>query len=319
MKRRFFIVIVFIIFTWGCLPVLARDTDPRVEKRKTYTKTYALSGNDKVALNNQFGEMKINTWEKNEIKVDVTIVAKASSDEVAQNILDNISIEDGKIVGGVYFKTNLENKMSRWQKGDKKEYKEQSMNINYLVYMPPNNPLVVDNKFGPIVLPDMVGRVDINSEFGSLKAGKLGNVGEISLKFGYGDIASISGGKINIEFATKPVHIQKLSGDILLNIHHSKGSNGVIIILDNSISSLRLNSEFSNLEIKVPKDISADFDISTHFGSFKNKANFAIKQETEEKKERKYGPKFEYRYKGQVGNGRIVVRIKSNFSDIELI
>src|SRR4051812_26611426 len=81
--------------------------DPKVEKKKTYSKSYPVTGTDKITLNNQFGEMKLITWEKNEVKVDVNITAKADDDKRAQEILDKITIEDGKSSGGVYFKTKF--------------------------------------------------------------------------------------------------------------------------------------------------------------------------------------------------------------------
>ncbi len=81
--------------------------DPEVEKTKAYTKTYTISGSDKISVNNQFGEVKIIGWNKNEVKVDVTVISRSSTDERAQEILDRISIEDGKNSGGVYFKTTM--------------------------------------------------------------------------------------------------------------------------------------------------------------------------------------------------------------------
>ena len=49
-----------------------RAEEPDVEKKKTYTKSYTVSNSDNVSFNNQFGELQINTWDKNEVKVTVT-------------------------------------------------------------------------------------------------------------------------------------------------------------------------------------------------------------------------------------------------------
>src|SRR6476469_8111073 len=70
--------------------------EPKFKKTKSYTKSYNLSNSDKVSLSNQFGEMKLNTWDKNEVKVDVTIIGKADEEARAQEILDRISIVDSK-------------------------------------------------------------------------------------------------------------------------------------------------------------------------------------------------------------------------------
>lgn len=38
----------------------------------------------------------IKTWDKNEVKMEVTIIATSNTEERAQEILDRISIEDSK-------------------------------------------------------------------------------------------------------------------------------------------------------------------------------------------------------------------------------
>src|SRR6478752_4980106 len=72
------------------------NNDPLIEKTKSYSKSYNISNKDKINIENSFGEMKLITWAKNEIKVDVTITAKGGTEERAQQILDHISIEDSK-------------------------------------------------------------------------------------------------------------------------------------------------------------------------------------------------------------------------------
>jgi hypothetical protein len=71
--------------------------EPKFKKSKSYSKSYSLSTSDKISLDNQFGEMKIMTWEKNEIKVDISITGKSdNSEQRAQEIIDRISIADSK-------------------------------------------------------------------------------------------------------------------------------------------------------------------------------------------------------------------------------
>jgi hypothetical protein len=199
MKFRLYILVSLCSFL--AASVSANPGDPLVEKRKTYSKTYSINSSDQVTLNNQFGEMKILTWDKNEIKVDVTIISKASSDDVAQKILDRISIEDGKTANGVFFKTKMKDMNDNWDKKNKGEYKEQSMKIDYLVYMPSSNPLEANNQFGPMSIPDYKGPVDLESKFGSLTTGRLMSVKNINVEFGKANIVHQNGGKLTIKFS----------------------------------------------------------------------------------------------------------------------
>ncbi|HZG26390.1 MAG TPA: hypothetical protein VEZ17_17500, partial [Chitinophagaceae bacterium] len=172
--------------------------DPAIEKRKSFSKSYSISNSDKISLHNQFGEMRVTTWNKNEVKVDVTIISKSTTDERAQQILDRISIEDGKNSDGVFFKTKI-GKSDRNQ-DDGKNYKEEKMEINYVVNMPAGNPLDLDNQFGATIVPDLGGTVQLTSKFGSLTSGKLAKVKSINVEFGSATLESLNSGTLTIKF-----------------------------------------------------------------------------------------------------------------------
>jgi hypothetical protein len=282
--------------------------EPEVEKKKTYTKSYPVSSNDKVSINNQFGEVKIITWTKSEAQVDVIITAKGSTEERAQEILDRINIEDGKSGDGVYFKTNMKNQ--NW-KGDKKGEHNQSMEINYEVHMPAGNPLNLENQFGKSIVPDMTGPVEITHKFGDLVAGNLGNVKELHVEFGSAEVESLSNCKIVIKFSK--AEIKKMSGAIKGNFEFC---DKVKLSLDNSVTELTLSNSYSTIEMKVAENFGGDFDIHTNFGDFKNKTSLALK---EDKDEDEHGPKFDKDYSGKTGNGACKVKIKSSFGTVRFL
>ena len=124
MKKQFYTLLTTLAVSLITSSAIANNEEPNAEKTKSYSKNYPLGGGDNVSLNNQFGELKVTTWNKNEIKVDVTIIAKANTEDAAQTILDNIYIEDSKSGNTVYFRTRMHNEKGNWNKGNKKDYKE---------------------------------------------------------------------------------------------------------------------------------------------------------------------------------------------------
>ena len=54
-------------------------TDDGVEKKKNISKSYNVGGSDKLSIDNSFGDVVINTWDKKEFKVDVEIYAKGKN------------------------------------------------------------------------------------------------------------------------------------------------------------------------------------------------------------------------------------------------
>ena len=282
--------------------------EPKFKKSKSYSKSYSLGGSDKVTLSNQFGEMKINTWDKNEVKVDVQITGKSDDEKRAQEILDRISIEDGKQSGGVYFRTKMESSNS--DKSDKeKGHRNEGMKIDYVVYLPPGNALDASNQFGPLTIPDFRGPLEISSKFGTLTAGKLTNTKVVNVEFGKATIGQVSGGKLNIKFSEGSVN--KITGEVKSDLDFSN----VKLDLDNEVRSLDINNSYSSIYLDLEKNFSASWDIHTSHGEFSNKTSFAINEEGKEDNNR-YGPRFNRNYKGISGSGASKITINSSFGEI---
>ncbi len=278
-----------------------------VEKKKTYTKSYNINNNDEISIENQFGETKLVIWSNNEIKVDVEIKTKASRDERAQQLLDAISIEDGKSGDGVYFKTKIDN----INKNKKDEHTQ--MEINYVVHLPANNPLHLKTQFGNTIVPDYNGPAEIEIKFGSLDAGVVTQAKELSVQFGSAKIKSINNCDFTIKYSSFSVN--KLSGDIDAKFEFC---HNVELNLDDNIKSFDLYNNYSEIKISTVKDLSADFDIETHFGEFSNKSDYDIKEE--QKKDNEWrSPRFDYHFMGKSGSGNIKVNVKSNFGKTTII
>ncbi|GAC1380082.1 MAG: hypothetical protein NVSMB45_02940 [Ginsengibacter sp.] len=290
------------------------SSDPMVEKSKSYSKSYSV-GNDKISLNNSFGEMKINTWSNNEIKVEVTMSAKAETDARAQELIDHIRIIDSKSNGEISFKTDLKDENGhkaspgRRSSGDKQN--DEKFTINYVVYLPSSAKLFAENSFGLLIIGDFNGPLSIKSAFGSLNAGSLNQVEKLSVEFGKGTIQKIIGGLVEIKFSRAVIN--KLAGDLDVRLEFA---NGVKLNVDNDIRHLKLRANYTTVYLNVPNNLSADFDIKTKFGSLSNQTDFSIKEESND--DNQYGPKLEKRYKGKSGSGLLDINIDSQFGKVVL-
>ncbi len=313
MKHAFKLFATLFLFSTA---LLAQDEkkehpEPKFKKTKSYSKSYALSSGDKVTLENQFGEMKINTWEKNEVKVDVQITGKSDDEKRAQQILDRISIQDGKLSGGVFFRTKMEDwNDDKSDRSDKdKSPRNEGMKIDYVVYLPSGNALDASNQFGPMTIPDFRGQVEITSKFGSLNTGKLSNTKEVNVEFGKATIGQVSGGNLNIKFSEGTVN--KITGDVKSDLQFSN----VKFDLDNELKSLKLDNSYSSVYLDLEKNFSASWEIHTSHGEFSNQTSFAINEEGKND-DKGYGPRFSKNYKGTSGSGASRISINSSFGEI---
>lgn len=291
------------------------DNDNRNDNKKKYefvktksvNKSYSVSSSDKLNIENSFGSVKVNTWDKNEIKVDVSIEVSSNVESHAQKILDMINVSEGKSGNLISFKTSMNDKNEH----DGQKNTKSSMEINYVIFMPAGNALTVKNDFGSTTIPDFRGEVDLTSKFGSLTTGNLANIKNIHVEFGKANLANITSAPVTIKFS-KAV-ISKMSGSVKLNLEFC---NNVRLNMDNSLTNLDLKTSYSTVNLRPMGELSASYSIFTSFGSFKN--NSGIKFSSDEDDDDKHGPKFDYEYSGKNGSGSIPVKVKSSFGKIIL-
>lgn len=307
MKAKAFSILLLLAAASWSFAVHAQEQKQnfKFEKKKAYSKSYSLSPTDKIVLSNRFGEMKLVTWAKNEVQVDVAITVKSDDEARAQRRLDLISIEDEKSGSTVSFRTEM-GKEEKQEKGEKKSYNE-SMEINYTVHLPAGSPLQAKNEFGAMTIPDYTGPATLESKFGSLTAGRITNANTIKVEFGKADIAQMNNGNLEISFSSG--NVAKLAGNVTTKFNHC---NAVKLAVDNDVQVLDVKNSYSSVYLDLNRSLSANYQIATSFGNFINKTGFAIKEEGEGNR----GPNFGSKYAGSSGSGAAKINISTSFGDV---
>ena len=100
----------FVLLALAVSPLLIRANDgDNIEKKRTISKTYTVGADDRLSIENSFGNITVTTWDKNEIQVDIEIGVRASTDEKAQRMMDQITVSDNQGGKDISFKTNIGN------------------------------------------------------------------------------------------------------------------------------------------------------------------------------------------------------------------
>jgi hypothetical protein len=252
------------------------------EKVKYYSKSYAVDGNDKLALDNKYGKVTINTWAKNEVKVDVQIKGDASDDETAQKLIDAISISDSKDGNVVSFRTNFSSgNSSIWNLFSNMNDRHRA-EVNYNVYMPSTMSLDLRNKYGAVVLASLSGKVVIDNAYGSLVAKALTNPAN-ELRFHYYEVSidELKGGYLDLSYGSlklgtvgrldanvnyAPVDIERLNNSGTFSVKYGGGIK--IGEISKALKNLDIDSKYSSVNIGLKGDESFDFDVTVKYGSF---------------------------------------------------
>lgn len=303
-----------------------------IEKNKEITKTYKVNSKDKLSIQNQFGRITVNTWTKNEIKVNIVIKAYDVSDSKAQELLDGVSIVENNKGNLISFKTQIQKEGSSglWEVFKRKTSSDQRRGIEvfYTVYMPADNAIDITNLYGNVVLPDLKGPVNLNTTYSSLNAQNLENsANKININYGSATIKSLSGnlnisyGSLNLVNADKlnanirynsSAKINKLTNNANLEIRYTPSFK--INEVDKDVDNLLINSSYSGITLVFDKAANYNFDVTVSYSGFKyDKKKTIITDKFPDEKHRGFVPTNSY--KGYYGSGtkNSTIVIKSSY------
>ncbi|MDO3640362.1 hypothetical protein [Mucilaginibacter sp. L3T2-6] len=299
-------------------------------REKNYSKSYPLDANDKIRLSNQFGKISVNTWNRNEIKVDISIKAEAGSDADAQRLIDGVSISDGKSGDQVSFKTNItseDDDNGFWALFRSKGNKRRKLSINYSVYMPSKTDLDVNSSYGSVDLPALDGKLrmnvsngstsveslsnpanEINGSYGSLKIGSM-NGGKLSFSYGSVDMDEVNNLKADLDYGSFKLGKLKGSGDFDLSYEGGFKIDNV----ESSLKHLNINTSYSGASLGLSPNSNFDFDVTVSYGGFNyNDDKVDVTSKNPPDGSRHIGTT--RNYKGHVGKGNPDARVTINTS-----
>jgi len=145
-----------------------------VEKSRRMSRTFAAVPGKSYALETRYGRVQVNTWSRKEIRTDVEVITRASTEEKAQQLQDMIQVQlvaDDAATGGISAR-------SRFGLMPKECWSKRRLyEVNYTIWLPKNTPLKLQNTFGEIILNgDLTGSTDLTVQYGQLRAGRLEGV-----------------------------------------------------------------------------------------------------------------------------------------------
>lgn len=279
-----------------------------VNLQKDYSKSYPV-GNETIVLANRYGAMKIETWDKNEVKVDVHVSVGSHSNEYAKQALEKISVTDKKEGDRIEYQTQIES----WTYDNNGGHE---FRIDYVVHLPANAKLIAENNFGPLTIGDYKGESELYCRYGTLTAGKLLNNKSIAVHNGRAKIQQVNEG--NVLFRYSRVDIEKLSGKISGGFEYC---NSIDIPVDNALTELELKNNYTNLYLMAAKDFSANYDITTNNARVTGKNDIVIKEELANpntSRTNNFNPV--HKYTGSLGKGGgTMINIKSNYGNIRVL
>lgn len=173
-------------------------------KEEVISKTYDANTIHLISIENRYGEIKVETWKKPVIAVDVIVKVSSNKQETIDNIVNNVGVNFSQEDDVLNVKTEFGNFFS-FLKMSNDLFRGGAFSINYTVRAPEDTELKLDLKSGNIILYERKGSVSINQTDGYTSSQAL-----------HGDVSFVLRGcHVKVESAAN-LHLDMKSGSIEL-------------------------------------------------------------------------------------------------------
>jgi hypothetical protein len=211
------------------------------EITKEFHKEFNAGANTTLDISNRYGDVVIQSWDKDQVVIDVKVTVEMPSREKAEKLISYIDVQFLESPDRISAKTVIDDNFnfSGWGSSSKK------FSIDYTIKMPVGIALTLANKYGDTDIDELHGLMNLYIKYGNLTAGKLtrGNVKPLSkliLAYGKGSINEAGWLDINVRYCGN-LDIKR-SQALLLDSRYSKLALG-------ETSSIVGESKYDNLRI----------------------------------------------------------------------
>ena len=244
----------FLVFLIFGQTIIAMGGKNYMEKIKRIEKSYHVNADVEIEIDNKFGKVHVDTWDKNEVSLVIEIKVEDKNEEKAAARLEDIDIErDDDSPESLSFRTLMDEK---WWEGNPITAAGTSMigqkkvEINYTLSVPVSANLEIENRYGSVYISDLTGDVNVDVKYGNLKTKKLmGANSTIELSYGKGEIDQIDNAFLDIDYSK--VEIEK-SANMELECRYS----GIEI---EEVDVLEIDAKYGEVEIESVISIDGDF------------------------------------------------------------
>jgi hypothetical protein len=211
------------------------------EVTKEFHKEYTAGANTTLEISNRYGDVMIQSWDKDQVVIDVKVTVELPDKERAQKLIGFIDVQFSEGENLISAKTVIDDKFhfTGWG-GESRRF-----SIDYNVKMPVGTALTLANKYGNTDLNELHGLVNLDIKYGNLTAGKLtrGNIKPLSsLNLAYGKASIDEAGWLDLTVRySGSMEITK-SQALLIDSKYSKLSLG-------ETSSVVGESKYDNIRI----------------------------------------------------------------------
>ena len=237
--------------------IFANPNKATYEKERLIKKSFNVSAEALLKVDNAYGNLTITTWKENRIEMVITIKAEGYNKDKVIEKIEGVDIDFMASANMVSAKTIFNNQRSgwSWNWGNNNV----NLSVHYSIKMPASNSVDLENDYGNIVLDRLDGHAKIDCDYGRIEIGSL-NGKNNELNFDYtskSSIGYIHSGYINADYSGMSID---QAGDLDIETDYTTISVG-------KMKNLNYDADYGSIEVAEAHDVNGMGDyISTKLG-----------------------------------------------------
>ncbi len=269
-----------IILTLALLFAMAESGYAQNYREQTnISKTFKIAPSGTLEISNKYGSVYVDTWEKDSIRINLEFIISEKNENKFKKIKNSVNFD----FSGNNLYRSVKTQYGSGYSSLFKDLREATnlfssnddqTHVDYYITIPNYINLKIVNKYGNIILPSLLGDVNITLANGDFQARDLKGNNRIDQSFGSARINNIDQGHLNLNFVETQVSkankltIESKSSDIRLeevNLFKLTAKRGDIEI--DRANYLFSETEFCELFIN---QVSSEVNIRLKYGVLKN-------------------------------------------------
>lgn len=175
------------------------------EFSKTIQKEYNVHENTSLEVINKYGEIHIEDWDKQLIRIDVKITVEHNNKAEADELLKMINVTFNEIGEAIKAVTEIEDGFGN-SKGWFGNHEGKKFRIDYQITIPKSISLKLSNKYGNIFLSNLTGLLEIDLKYGNLNINNITRgdskpMNQIAVAYGKATIDQANWVKLSLSYS----------------------------------------------------------------------------------------------------------------------
>jgi hypothetical protein len=223
--------------------------------KKNVTKTWPYKEGFEVNIEGEKAEIVVETWSKNEVKVDIILLAKHPDRAIAEKDLDAMHYVTEQHGKNIYFRNYIQVESGQ-------EKPQASLQAIYTVTLPEECPVYLKNNFGDATVNNLTKYLKLNTKFTNVGLNNLS--GETHLQTQFGDIEATGlNGKVFIDAKRSDVTLRDITGIFDITTQY-----GVLkLFTDRSELALNIDAMRSDVYFFDPNPTANGYALEAKYGN----------------------------------------------------